>query len=89
MEKTTLTTKELQTLYLNGENEKIIKELFGEDSKHFDFETYKSKSGWDNKGFNPLHQLIDLAEFLNAASEGHTVDSKAKMFKEVIDNFAA
>ena len=57
------TTQELQELYLAGENSKILTELFGEDEKFFDFETYKSKSGWDNKGFNPLHQLIDLAEF--------------------------
>lgn len=86
---TRLTTQELQKIYLAGENDKILQELFGEDKVFFDFELYKEKSKWDNKSFNPLHELIDLAEFITESTAGLSNDEKEKTFKMVLDKFEA
>ena len=73
--------EELRDLYLKGENQKILDILFGKDKNFFDFSEYKEKSGWNNKDFNPLHDLIGLAEFILASTESKTDEEKIKEFK--------
>lgn len=84
-----ITTKEAQNLYLERKEKELLEELFGSDAKYLNFELFKEKTGWNNKAFNPLHQLIELAEFLTENTDGLPEEERAAIYSNVVNNYEA
>ena len=83
-----LTTEEFEELYKKGDDSTILTEIFGNDYPYFDFSTYKEKSGWNNKDFNPLYQLIELGEFLTDTTDMLDENSKKEIYNDIVVNFS-
>lgn len=80
----TKTIQELREDYSEQRDADILADLFGESAPVFDFPLYKEKSGWDNVSFNPLHELVSLAESLVPLTKGLSTIKKKKIFDETL-----